>query len=113
MRIAYVILFCVVFSFTDIVIALIAIVQSVLAVATGQPSETFKRFGAELGLYLNQISRFVSFSSEDKPFPFSDWPSQDDQDLANDGAQDGLSARETDKERANAADSTNDEQDKG
>jgi len=77
MRIAYVVLFCIVFSFTDILIAFIAIVQSVLAVASGEPSQTLKRFGAELGIYLKQIADFVSFESEEKPFPFADWPSKE------------------------------------
>ncbi|KZX78162.1 hypothetical protein A3715_00745 [Oleiphilus sp. HI0009] len=74
MRIAYVLLFCVVFSFSEIVIAVIALIQSILSVTVGEPSETLKDFGARLGVYLKQISEFISFSSDEKPFPFADWP---------------------------------------
>jgi hypothetical protein len=31
--------------------------------------------GQSLGRYLRQIVDFVSFATEEVPFPFSDWPS--------------------------------------
>jgi hypothetical protein len=33
-----------------------------------------KDFGKSLGIYLKQIAEFLSYASEEKPFPFSDWP---------------------------------------
>ena len=74
MRIVYILLFCVVFSFTDILLFLIALLQSIKYVVTGESSATLKDFGTRLGVYLKQIADFVSFSSDEKPFPFSDWP---------------------------------------
>ncbi|WP_413437701.1 DUF4389 domain-containing protein [Sulfuriferula sp. GW1] len=32
-------------------------------------------FGRSLGRYLQQIAYFITFASEDTPFPFSEWPS--------------------------------------
>lgn len=74
MRIVYVILFCIIFSFMDLLLALIALLQSVIAVVSGEPNEAIKDFGARLGIYLKQIAEFVSFESDEMPFPFSDWP---------------------------------------
>lgn len=78
MRIVYVILFCIIFSFMDLLLAFIALLQSIIAVVSGQPNEALKDFGARLGIYLRQIAGFVSFDHDDMPFPFSDWPERDD-----------------------------------
>jgi hypothetical protein len=85
MRIAYVVLFCIIFSFMDILLALIALVQCVLSLLSGEPNDSLKDFGSRLGIYLKQISDFVSFNSEEKPYPFSDWP---ESDLAEDVTKD-------------------------
>ena len=74
MRIVYVILFCIIFSFMDLLLTFMALLQSVIAVVSGKPNEAIKDFGARLGIYLKQIAEFVSFDSDDMPFPFSDWP---------------------------------------
>jgi len=36
-----------------------------------------KAFGKSAGRYLGQIAAFVSFDTEEAPFPFSDWPAAD------------------------------------
>ncbi|KZZ05822.1 hypothetical protein A3744_24825 [Oleiphilus sp. HI0073] len=61
----------------DLLLALIALLQSVIAVVSGQPNEALKDFGARLGIYLKQIAEFVSFENDDMPFPFSDWPDRE------------------------------------
>ena len=45
-----------------------------LSIFSGEPSDSVKGFGKSLGVYLQQISEFLSYASEEKPFPFSDWP---------------------------------------
>jgi hypothetical protein len=50
-------------------------VQLVLVIASDQPHERLRAFGGALGRYLAQIATFVTFGSEELPFPFSDWPS--------------------------------------
>jgi hypothetical protein len=56
------------------VLGALALVQLLLAVLGHGPNERLQRFGRSLGLYLRQLTDFVSFASEDAPFPFSDWP---------------------------------------
>jgi Domain of unknown function (DUF4389) len=48
----------------------------VLALATDGPNARLTHFGRSLGLYVSQIASFVSFATEETPFPFSAWPSQ-------------------------------------
>ena len=63
------------FQLTATLLGLIAVVQFVLTLASDGPNRRLSAFGHSLGLYLRQIADFVSFATEDVPFPFSDWPS--------------------------------------
>lgn len=52
----------------------LALVQLVLSAATDGTNARLRGFGRGLGRYLAQIALFVSFESEELPFPFADWP---------------------------------------
>ncbi len=68
-------LMAVAFHMSGMLLALGAIVQFVLALLSDGPNARLRAFGRSLGLYLGQIADFVSFATEDVPFPFGDWPS--------------------------------------
>jgi len=53
----------------------VAFIQFIFAL-TGGPNEQLTRFGGGLARYLQQIAAFVTFSSNELPFPFSDWPDE-------------------------------------
>ena len=55
----------------------VALIQFVLALAKDTPSSRLMAFGRSLGRYQGQIAIFVSFATEEPPFPFSDWPAGD------------------------------------
>ena len=57
------------------VLVCVALLQLVLSVATDSGNDRLRGLGGALGRYLGQIANFVSFGTEDLPFPFSDWPS--------------------------------------
>ncbi len=40
---------------------------------TSKANEQLKTFGAEVGIYLSSIVRFLTFETEDKPFPYAPW----------------------------------------
>lgn len=73
-KILYLILFYFIYRITDVILLLVLLVQTILNIFSGEPSDSIKSFGKSLGLYLQQISEFLSYASEEKPFPFSDWP---------------------------------------
>lgn len=73
------IIFYVLYGLTDIALFVIALVQAVLSLFSGEPSETLKDAGRSLGIYVKQISEYLSYASERKPFPFSDWPTGEPQ----------------------------------
>ena len=55
-------------------IVLLALVQGLFLVFTTKPNENLAGFGALLVAYVAQILNFVTFNSESRPFPFSDFP---------------------------------------
>ncbi|MDE2617341.1 MAG: DUF4389 domain-containing protein [Burkholderiales bacterium] len=59
------------------VLGALALVQLLLSIVTDGPNERLQRFGHSLGQYLRQITDFLSFASDEAPFPFSDWPNGD------------------------------------
>ena len=77
-RLVYITFFYLLYSMTDIVLLVITLVQSVLNIFASQPSQTLTAFGANLGLYVNQIANYLSYQSNEKPFPFSEWPNIED-----------------------------------
>ena len=73
-KILYLILFYLIYRITDLVLLVVMLIQTGLSIFSGEPSDSIKGFGKSLGVYLQQISEFLSYASEEKPFPFSDWP---------------------------------------
>ncbi|WP_300675426.1 DUF4389 domain-containing protein [Desulfoluna sp.] len=56
-----------------IVVAL-ALFQLICSLVTRRPNEKIMRFGKNLGVYLSQIVDFLTYNTEQKPWPFRDWP---------------------------------------
>ena len=77
MRGLFMILVAMAFQLAATLLGLIAVVQFVLALVSDAPNERLNHFGKGLGQYLRHIADFVTFGSEDVPFPFSDWPARD------------------------------------
>jgi hypothetical protein len=42
---------------------------------TGKLNERLLPFGQSLSILIHQIFNFLTFNSEEKPFPFGNWPS--------------------------------------
>lgn len=64
------------FQLSATVLVCVAVLQLILSAAEDRPNARLARIGRGLGRYLAQIARFVCFTSEQAPFPFSDWPDE-------------------------------------
>ncbi len=71
----YMILMAIIFHVSEAVLLVVALVQFIMALGSDAPNERLVRFGRSLGRYVEQIADFLTFASEEVPFPFSDWPS--------------------------------------
>lgn len=76
LRALLMLLMAVAFQLAATLLCVLAVLQFVLALIN-TPNARLCRFGRSLGQYLRQIADFVSFVTEEAPFPFSDWPSGD------------------------------------
>ena len=70
----YMILFLVFYSVAKVIVFTIIAFQFILSLLTGKTNEKLVVLGQSLSTYLYQILLFLTFNSEDHPYPFSDWP---------------------------------------
>lgn len=71
----YMILFVVVSYFVKSIIFGIAFLQFLIVLFTGNPNKNLLKFTEGLCRFAYQIYLFLTYGSEEKPFPFSSWPS--------------------------------------
>jgi len=77
-RFAYMLLFAVLLMAARLVITLVVIVQFLLVLFIGSDNENLRNLGQGLAKWVYETVMFLTFNSEDKPFPFSEWPSIDE-----------------------------------
>ena len=75
LRSLFMVLFFIVYRIVDILVLLVAISQWLYVLLTGDANTSLSRFAGSLAAYVSQIIIYLSYKSEQKPFPFSDWPS--------------------------------------
>lgn len=63
----------VVYSITELVLVAVIVLQFLLRLVTGEPNGNLLRFGAQLAAFAYNIFLFLTFNTEQKPFPFQDW----------------------------------------
>jgi hypothetical protein len=56
------------------VLGMSALVQFFWLLFAGRRNEVLARFGASLALWMAEVARFQTCATEDKPFPWRDWP---------------------------------------
>lgn len=72
----FVLLFIFAKYFVSWTICLIAIFQFGHDLLVGKPNKNLMDFTKQLNVYLFQIANFITYNTEIKPFPFSQWPSE-------------------------------------
>ena len=76
----FMLLFVALYNVAAILIGAVAILQFAWMLISGETNPRLLSFGESLSRYFYQILRYLTFNTEDKPFPFSDWPSPAPQD---------------------------------
>ncbi|HEC12253.1 MAG TPA: DUF4389 domain-containing protein [Acidiferrobacteraceae bacterium] len=75
LRLVYMVFYFVVFNVVEILIAAVVLFQVVMTLFTGSRNQRTLDFGAQLGMYVYQILQYLTYNSDEAPFPFSEWPS--------------------------------------
>ena len=73
-RLLFMLLFGLAYAVAEAIFVVVAIFQFFAALFTGSVNKPLHSFGANLSHYIYQIVQFETFNSEERPFPFSDWP---------------------------------------
>lgn len=74
LRSLFMVLFFIVYRIMDILVLLVALSQWIYVLLTGDANNSLSRFAGGLAAYVSQIIQYLSYKTEEKPFPFSDWP---------------------------------------
>lgn len=70
----FMLLMLVVLHVCGTVLFVVAVIQFVIVLVSDAPNERLTALGRNLGSYFRQIVNFLTFATEEVPFPFSDWP---------------------------------------
>jgi len=76
-RVLFVALFWFIFYLTQLVVAAVVIAQCLFTLITGAPNQHLLKFGDSLSRYVQEVLRYVTFNTDERPFPFSDFPQSD------------------------------------
>lgn len=74
LRLVFMLLFAAVLQLASLVMWVLVAVQFVFSLITGEDNQHLRRFGHSLSTYIYDVLKFLCYSSEEKPFPFADWP---------------------------------------
>nr|WP_314481373.1 DUF4389 domain-containing protein [uncultured Pseudomonas sp.] len=74
LRVVWMLVFLVIWQLAELLLAGLVVVQLIYRLIYGAPSASLMNFGDSLSQYLAQIGRFGTFHSDQKPWPFTDWP---------------------------------------
>ena len=71
--------FGVIFYLVRVLVGIVLIMQFVLIAFIGKTNRRLIEFTADLNRFSYHALQFVTWNSDDRPFPFSDWPDSEDQ----------------------------------
>jgi len=71
---AYMLLFGFLLSVAKFLIFTVVVLQFLSVLVTDAPNDQLLKLGRSLSVYVSQIILFLTFNSEEHPFPLSDWP---------------------------------------
>ena len=73
-RLAYMLLFILLLMAARLIITLVVLVQFLVVLVSGSDNENLRNLGQGLGKWVYQCVMFLTFNSDNKPFPFDEWP---------------------------------------
>lgn len=74
LRALYMVLCVIFYGLAEAVLTVLVVVQFFIILFTGAAQQGLLQLGSQISLYNYQIIRFITFNSEDRPFPWGPWP---------------------------------------
>ncbi len=76
-RLVFMLFFAAVLQLASIVMWVLVALQFLFSLVTGEDNNQLRKFGHSLSTYIYDVLKFLCYSSEEKPFPFADWPANE------------------------------------
>ncbi len=73
-RAIFMLIFALFYSLAEFVLFAVIIFQFLTVLFSGEKNQKLLKFGNELCLYIFQILQYLTYNSDEKAFPLSDWP---------------------------------------
>jgi hypothetical protein len=70
----FILLFAVIYSLAEILIVAVVVFQFLSTLLTAKNNHQLLRLGRSLSEFVKQVLLFVTYNTEEKPFPFGPWP---------------------------------------
>jgi hypothetical protein len=81
LRLLFMCIFGLLASLASLVATVVVVLGFLMVLFTGEVNRELRELGQGLASYLFQIVRYLTFNTDDKPFPFgSPWPSEATED---------------------------------
>lgn len=74
-RLIYMLVFAVLLHVASLTMWVLVALQFLFSLFTGKDNADLRSLGAAIGTYIHQTLDFLTYNTEEKPFPFSPWPS--------------------------------------
>ncbi|WP_323844939.1 DUF4389 domain-containing protein [Microbulbifer magnicolonia] len=82
LRLIYMVLFAFLLEIAGLVMLAIVALQFLFSIITGSANDNLRRLGDQIASYFYQTLQFLIYNTEEKPFPFAEWPESDVDDLS-------------------------------
>ena len=76
-RLLYTIFFVVITKIVSLIICIVVIAQFLYSWIGNSLNEKLLSFSASLSEYAKQLIAYISFNSDEKPWPMGEWPRED------------------------------------
>ncbi len=104
LRLVFMIVMGVAYGVAEFITFAVVVFQFLTSLFTGKPNDRLARFGRNLARYFQQITVYMTFATEEKPFPFALWPDEpheealveEDSNQLNDKSENARDAAEDD-----------------
>ena len=76
LRLLFMLVVCILYAISRIVVGAVVVLQFFWVLFTGATNKDLESLGQALATYTYQIIRYLTFNTEERPFPFdTEWPS--------------------------------------
>ena len=77
----YMLLFTVLYGIAEVVLTIVVLFQFGTKLVTGNTNDRLRELSENIATYIYQVIRFLGFNTEEKPYPFGEWPEQTEEEV--------------------------------